>query len=268
MPTRIILPKSEKPEKKRTAAYCRVSSSSEEQLHSYAAQVKFYTEILSADKSCEFVGVYADEGITGTSAKKRPQFMAMIEDCRAGRIDAIITKSVSRFGRNTVDTLSYTRELKALGIDVYFEKENLHSISPEGELLLTLMAAFAESESVSMSENIKWGLREAYKRGQAESLPLGKFYGYKQENRTISVVEEEAKVIRRIYDEYLMGLNSAEIAGKLTAEEIPTERGNSVWHETVIRKILRNEKYKGDSLFQKSYIVNPLTHQKKRTVAN
>jgi DNA invertase Pin-like site-specific DNA recombinase len=107
----MILPKSEKPEKKRTAAYCRVSSSSEEQLRSYAAQVKFYTEMLSADKSCEFVGVYADEGITGTSAKKRPQFMAMIEDCRAGKIDAIITKSVSRFGRNTVDTLSYTREL-------------------------------------------------------------------------------------------------------------------------------------------------------------
>ena len=264
MPTRIILPKPEESKKKRTAAYCRVSSSSEEQLHSYAAQVKFYTEMLSADKSCEFVGVYADEGITGTSAKKRPQFMAMIEDCRAGKIDAIITKSVSRFGRNTVDTLSYTRELKALGIDVYFEKENLHSISPEGELLLTLMAAFAESESVSMSENIKWGLREAYKRGQAESLPLGKFYGYKQENHTISVVEEEAKVIRRIYYEYLMGLNSAEIAGKLTAEEIPTERGNSIWHETVIRKILRNEKYKGDSLFQKSYIVNPLTHQRKK----
>ena len=172
MPTRIILPKSEKLEKKRIAAYCRVSSSSEEQLHSYAAQVKFYTEMLSADESCEFVGVYADEGITGTSAKKRPQFMAMIEDCRAGKIDAIITKSVSRFGRNTVDTLVYTRELKALGIDVYFEKENLHSISPDGELLLTLMAAFAESESVSMSENVKWGLREAYKKGQAESLPL------------------------------------------------------------------------------------------------
>ena len=121
MSTRIILPKSEKSEKKRTAAYCRVSSSSEEQLHSYAAQVKFYTEMLSADKSREFVGVYADEGITGTSAKKRPQFMAMIEDCRAGKIDAILTKSVSRFGRNTVDTLSYTRELKSLGIDVYFE---------------------------------------------------------------------------------------------------------------------------------------------------
>ena len=193
MPTRIILPKSEKLEKKRIAAYCRVSSSSEEQLHSYAAQVKFYTEMLSADESCKFVGVYADEGITGTSAKKRPQFMAMIEDCRAGKIDAIITKSVSRFGRNTVDTLVYTRELKALGIDVYFEKENLHSISPDGELLLTLMAAFAESESESMSENVKWGLREAYKKGQAESLPLGKFYGYKQENRTISIIEQKPR---------------------------------------------------------------------------
>ena len=122
MPARMILPKAEEPKKKRMAAYCRVSSSSEEQLNSYAAQVKYYTETLSADKSCEFVGVYADEGITGTSAKKRPRFMEMIEDCRAGQIDAIITKSVSRFGRNTVDTLVYTRELKALGIDVYFEK--------------------------------------------------------------------------------------------------------------------------------------------------
>lgn len=264
MPTRIILPKSEKPEKKRTAAYCRVSSSSEEQLHSYAAQVKFYTEMLSADKSCEFVGVYADEGVSGTSVNKRLQFMQMMEDCCAGKIDAIVTKSVSRFGRNTVDTLIYTRELKVLGIDVYFEKENLHSISPDGELLLTLMAAFAESESQTMSDNIKWGLREAYKKGQAESLPLGKFYGYKQENRSISIIEEEAEVICRIYDEYLMGLNRAEIAKKLTAEKIPTERGNSVWHETVIRQILRNEKYMGDSLFQKSYIVSPLTHQRKK----
>lgn len=264
MPTRMILPKAENPGKKRTAAYCRVSSCSEEQLHSYAFQVKFYYEALSMDKSCEFVGVYADEGITGTSAKKRPQFMAMLDDCRAGKIDAIITKSVSRFGRNTVDTLSFTRELKMLGIDVYFEKENLHSISPDGELLLTLMAAFAESESESMSENIKWGVRETYKKGQAESLPLGKFYGYKQENRTISVIEEEAAVVRRIYDEYLAGLNSAEIAKKLTAEGIRTERGNAVWHETVIRKILRNEKYMGDSLFQKTYIINPITHQRKK----
>ncbi len=264
MSTRVRLPKQEGSSKKRTAAYCRVSSTSEEQLHSYAAQVKYYTETLSADKSCDFVGVYADEGITGTSAKKRAQFMAMLEDCRAGKIDAIITKSVSRFGRNTVDTLSFTRELKALGIDVYFEKENLHSISPDGELMLTLMAAFAESESVSMSENVKWGLRETYKKGQAESLPLGNFYGYKQKNRNISIIEEEAKVIRRIYDEYLMGLNSKEIAGKLTAEEISTESGNSVWHESVIRKILRNEKYMGDALFQKSYISNPLTHQRKK----
>ena len=209
MPTRIILPKSEKPEKKRIAAYCRVSSSSEEQLHSYAAQVKFYTEMLSADKSCEFVGVYADEGITGTSAKKRPQFMAMIEDCRAGKIDAIITKSVSRFGRNTVDTLSYTRELKALGIDVYFEKENLHSISPEGELLLTLMAAFAESESQSLSENVSWGFRKRYAEGDLRSLPIRNLYGLDRNAKgEIVIQEEEAKIVRRIYDEFLAGQNT------------------------------------------------------------
>ncbi len=261
---RFIPSRKQKKAKKRVAAYCRVSSSSDEQLHSYAAQVEHYTKTLSADDSCELVGIYADEGKSGTSTKNRTRFIDMIEDCRAGLIDAIITKSVSRFGRNTVDTLVYTRELKSLGVDVYFEKEGIHSCNAEGEFLLTLMAAFAESESESMSENIKWGLREIYKKGQAESLPLGKFYGYKQDNRNISIIEEEAVVVRRIYAEYLMGLNCADIAKRLTAEGIPTERGNEVWHDSVIRKILQNEKYKGDSLFQKSYISDPITHQRKK----
>ena len=262
MPTRIILPKSEKPEKKRIAAYCRVSSSSEEQLHSYAAQVKFYTEMLSADESCKFVGVYADEGITGTSAKKRPQFMAMIEDCRAGKIDAIITKSVSRFGRNTVDTLSYTRELKALGIDVYFEKENLHSISPEGELLLTLMAAFAESESVSMSENIKWGKRKRYAKGDTGSIPVRNIYGFDRDaDGNIIVIEDEIKVVQRIFREFMVGSNCAIIADGLNADGIPTPLGGRKWVNRVVMNILENEKYCGDCLFQKRFKVSPITKQ-------
>lgn len=258
--TRLILPKSEKPEKKRIAAYCRVSSSSEEQLHSYAAQVKFYTEMLTADKSCELVGVYADEGVSGTSVKKRPRFMEMIEDCRAGKIDSIVTKSVSRFGRNTVDTLVYTRELKALGIDVYFEKENLHSTSPDGELLLTLMAAFAESESVTMSENISWGFRKRYAEGDLRSLPIHNLYGLdRNAEGEIVIIEEEAKIVRRIYDEFLAGQNTQFISDMLNADVVSTRHKGAVWYNKTIINILQNEKYSGDVLFQKTFSPGPLS---------
>ncbi|MBP6887353.1 MAG: recombinase family protein [Oscillospiraceae bacterium] len=260
MSTRIILPKPEESKKKRTAAYCRVSSSSKEQLHSYAAQVKYYSDTLSADKAREFVGVYADEGITGTSAKKRPQFMAMIEDCRAGKIDAIITKSVSRFGRNTVDTLSYTRELKTLRIDVYFEKENLHSISPEGELLLTLMAAFAESESVSMSENISWGFRKRYAEGDLRSLPIHNLYGFdRNAEGEVVIFEKEAKIVRRIYDEFLAGQNTQFISDMLNADGVPARHKGAVWYNKTVINILQNEKYCGDVLFQKTFSQGPLS---------
>lgn len=251
MPTRIILPKSEKPEKKRTAAYCRVSSSSEEQLHSYAAQVKFYTKMLTADKTCELVCVYADEGVSGTSAKKRPRFMEMIEDCRAGKIDTIVTKSVSRFGRNTVDTLIYTRELKALGIDVYFEKEDLHSISPDGELMLTLLAAFAESESVTMSDNIKWGKRKRYAKGDTDSIPVRNIYGFNRDaDGNIIVIEEKMKIVQRIFREFIGGSNCAIIADGLNVDGIPTPLGGRKWVNRVVINILENEKYCGDCLFQ------------------
>lgn len=262
MPTRLILPKTEKTGKKRVAAYCRVSSSSEEQLHSYAAQVKYYTETLTADESCKLVGVYADEGISGTSAKKRPRFMEMIEDCRAGKIDAILTKSVSRFGRNTVDTLVYTRELKALGIDVYFEKENLHSISPDGELLLTLMAAFAESESVAMSDNIKWGKRRRYAKGDTDSIPVRNIYGFDRDrNGNIIVIEDKAKTVQRIFREFINGCSCSGIAGELNADAIPTPHSGKEWTTTVIINILKNEKYCGNCLFQKKYVVSPITKQ-------
>ena len=245
----------------RVAAYCRVSSGQGEQLHSLAAQVDHYTQALSGDTSCQFVGIYADRGISGTQVKNRAEFLRLMEDCRAGLVDQIITKSVSRFGRNTVDTLLYTRELRGLGIDVYFEKEHLHSCSAEGELMLTLMAALAESEAENMSENIKWGKRRRYEKGRVESLALVNLYGYRKDGGTLAVNESEAEIIRRIYSEFLNGLNYEQISEGLNADGIPTRRGNDVWFNRTVMNVLTNEKYMGDCLFQKTFNIDPTTHK-------
>ena len=245
----------------RVAAYCRVSSGQGEQLHSLAAQVDHYTQALSGDTSCQFVGIYADRGISGTQVKNRAEFLRLMEDCRAGLIDRIITKSVSRFGRNTVDTLLYTRELRGLGIDVYFEKEHLHSCSAEGELMLTLMAALAESEAENMSENIKWGKRRRYEKGRVESLALVNLYGYRKDGGTLAVNESEAEIIRRIYSEFLNGLNYEQISEGLNADGIPTRRGRDVWFNRTVMNVLTNEKYMGDCLFQKTFNIDPITHK-------
>ncbi|MDD4474467.1 MAG: recombinase family protein [Eubacteriales bacterium] len=242
-------------QKRRVAIYARVSTSSDEQLNSIEAQRDYYLKYVEERSDLIFVRLYADEGITGTSAKKRPQFMAMIEDCRAGKIDVIVTKSVSRFGRNTVDTLSYTRELKTLGIDVYFEKENLHSISPDGELLLTLMAAFAESEAETMSENIAWGFRKRYAEGNTDSLPMHNVYGLDRNTVTgeIFIREDEAPVVRRIYYEFMTGVNTQQISNHLNEDGVPTHRKGAKWHNKTVINILQNEKYCGDVLFQKTF---------------
>jgi len=245
----------------RVAAYCRVSSSQDEQLHSLAAQIDHYTQALAGDASCQFVGIYADRGISGTQVKNRAEFLRLIEDCRAGLVDQIITKSVSRFGRNTVDTLLYTRELRSLGIDVYFEKEHLHSCSAEGELMLTLMAALAESESENMSENIKWGKRRRYEKGCVESLALANLYGYRKDGGALVIDESEAEVIRRIYSEFLEGLNYEQISAGLNADGIPTRRGNGIWFNRTVMNVLTNEKYMGDCLFQKTFNIDPITHK-------
>ena len=247
---------------KRMAAYCRVSSDKDEQLNSLSAQKEYYEKALTEDANYDFVGIYADEGISGTQVNKREGFLQMMEDCRSGKIDGIITKSVSRFGRNTVDTLVYTRELRSLGIDVFFEKEDIHSINAVGELLLTLISALSQNESTNLSDNVKWGVHRKYEIGEAGSLPLGKFYGYSQKKRVITINEDEATVVRRIYAEYLSGRTPTQIAERLTADGIPTERGNEFWHLSVVRKILRNEKYKGDTLFQKTFIADPITHKR------
>lgn len=246
--------------KKRMAAYCRVSSQQDEQLHSLAAQMRFYENMLSKDTNCEFAGIYADEGISGTRTKNRTEFLRLIEDCRAGKVDGIITKSVSRFGRNTVDTLVFTRELRSLGVDVFFEKENLHSCSPEGELLLTLMAALAESEAVSMSDNIKWGKRRRFEKGLVGSLPISNAYGYCKMNGEIAINEQEATIVRRIFKEFIDGFNYSEITGRLVSDGIPTRRSAS-WANTTIINIISNEKYCGDCRFQKTFIQDPISHK-------
>jgi len=246
-------PKPESKGKKRIAAYCRVSSDKDEQMHSLAAQTAFYTKSLTEDENCAFAGVYADEGISGTRATNRPQFQKLIEDCRNGLVSGIVTKSVSRFGRNTLDTLVYTRELRALGIDVFFEKENIHSCNAEGELLLTLMAAFAESESANMSDNIKWGKRRRYEQGLAESLPLGNVYGYCKKDGVLAIDVQEAVVVRRIYREYLDGLSYEMISAGLNTDSIPTRRGNDIWYNKTVQNIVLNEKYAGDVIFQKTF---------------
>lgn len=250
--------------KRRIAAYCRVSTQAEEQSHSLVAQISYYTKLIEEDPDAVLVNIYADRGTSGTRTRNRTNFLRLIEDCRAGKVDAIITKSVSRFGRNTVDTLVFTRELRSLGIDVYFEKENLHTCSAEGELLLTLMAAVAESESVSMSDNIKWGKRKRYEKGIIESLVVGTMLGFQQQDGEISIVEEEASIVRMIYDWFLEGHGYEYITNRLIADNVPTKRPGAKWANTTIINILTNEKYCGNCLFQKTFISDPIQHTSSR----
>jgi DNA invertase Pin-like site-specific DNA recombinase len=248
------------------AAYCRVSSGSEEQKTSYVAQVDYYSKYLGGHSEYIFCGIYADEGITGTSVKRRPDFQRMLQDCRDGKLDLIIAKSVSRFGRNTLDCLVCIRELKSLGVDVYFEKENIHTLRSEGEVLLSLIAAVAQAESESLSSNVAWGIRRKYEKGHVQSIPSGKFLGYdKDAAGNLVINEDQAVIIRRIYQEFLDGYGYYTIASRLTAEGIPTEQNNKVWNWSAVKKMLTNEKYMGDTLCQKTYNADPLT---KRRIKN
>ena len=251
----------ENPPKRRIAAYCRVSTQAEEQNHSLGAQVSYYTKLIAEDPDAVLVDIYADRGTSGTRTRNRTNFLRLIEDCRAGKVDAIITKSVSRFGRNTVDTLVFTRELRSLGVDVYFEKENLHTCSSEGELLLTLMAAVAETEAVSMSDNIKWGKRKRYEKGIVESLAVSTMLGFQQKDGEIVIIEEEAAIVRMIYDYFLAGHNYEYISARLRKDGVPTKNPGASWANRTVFNILENEKYCGDCLFQKTFIESPLTHK-------
>mgnify|MGYP000047247602 FL=1 len=240
-----------------------MSTSSEEQLLSYINQVTYYEQYIKEHPDYIFSGIYADEGISGTGLKKRDAFSQMMTDCEAGKIDMIITKSVSRFGRNTVDCLKSIRKLKEYGVNVLFEKEAIETMKAEGELLLTIMMALSQNESKVQSDNVKWGLRRRYEQGSVKSIPSGKFLGYdKDQAGDLIINEEQAKIVKRIYKEFLMGYGYCNIANRLTKEGVRTEQNKNKWSWSVIRKILANEKYKGDTLCQKTYNADYLTKRR------
>lgn len=239
--------------KLRVAAYCRVSTDSDEQATSYEAQVEHYTEYIKKNPEWEFAGIYADDGISGTNTKNREAFKRMIEDCEAGTIDMIITKSISRFARNTLDCLKYIRQLKEKNIPVFFEKEAINTMDAKGEVLLTIMASLAQQESQSLSQNVKLGLQFRYQNGQVQ-VNHNRFLGYtKDEEGNLVIDPEQAEVVKRIYREYLEGYSMDKIAAGLEADGILTGAGNPRWHTSTINKILRNEKYIGDALLPKTY---------------
>ncbi len=250
--------------KTRVAAYCRVSTDQEEQLSSYEAQVRYYTNHIQNNSLYEFAGIYADEGITATNTKKRDEFNRMIKDCREGKIDRIITKSISRFARNTVDCLNYVRELKEMGIGITFEKENIDTLDAKGEVLLTILSSLAQEESRSISENSTWGIRRRFEEGKV-ALNHNRFLGYdKDEAGNLIINEKQAKIIRHIYTEFLNGKGTVHIARDLEINRVKSCSGNTKWYDSTIKSILQNEKYKGDALLQKTYTVDFLS--KKREV--
>lgn len=251
-------------QKRRVAAYARVSTDSDEQLSSYEAQVDFYTRYIRSNPEWEFVDVYTDEGISGTNTKKREGFNRMIADALAGKIDLILTKSISRFARNTVDTLTAIRKLKEKKVEVYFEKENIYTLDAKGEVMITIMSSLAQEESRSISENVTWGKRRSMEEGKF-SIAYKFFLGYeKGEDGLPKIVEEEAKIIREIYRLFLEGRTVRMIADYLTKQGIPTPRGKANWCVSTIMSILTNEKYKGDALLQKTYTADFLTKSVKR----
>ncbi len=247
----------------RVAAYARVSTDQDEQLTSYEAQVDYYTRYIKANPQWEFVEVYADEGISATNTKKRKNFNRMIEDAMNGKIDRIVAKSVSRFARNTVDTLTTIRSLKERGVGVFFEKENIDTLDSKGELLITIMGSLAQEESRSISENVTWGWRKRISDGKV-SMPYKRFLGYERgEDGLPCVVESEAKIVRAIYGLFLDGQTPSSIASLLTKHGIPSPGGKSVWYARTVQSILTNEKYRGDALLQKTFTVDFLNKTKK-----
>ena len=248
----------------RVAPYCRVSTSSEEQLDSYQAQIEYYTEKIAAQQEWTMVDMFADEGKTATSTKKRKDFLRMIKACEKGKVDLIITKSVSRFCRNTLDGLDYVRRLKRMGVGVFFEKENVNTLYMDNEMILTFMMSQAQAESESMSGNIRWGHRKNFKDGKVYFHYAG-FLGYRRgENDLPEIDPEEAEIVRRIFSRYLIGHSVAKIIADLEADGIKTARGHKKWNDGVIRGMLRNEKYMGDALLQKTYIADLFTRQTKK----
>ena len=245
--------------KRRVAGYARVSTDMEDQQTSYAAQCDYYTNYIQSREDWEFVGLYSDEGISACNTFKRAGFNRMIDDALNGLIDLIITKSVSRFARNTVDSLTTIRKLKEHGTEVYFEKENIWTFDSSGELLITIMSSLAQEESRSISENCTWGWRRRCADGKV-TVPFGRFLGYDRgEDGNLVVNPEQAVIVKRIYGYFLQGRSPYQIAKMLTEEGIPTPGGKKVWGKAVAASILTNEKYKGDAILQKVYTTDFLT---------
>ena len=248
----------------RVAAYARVSIEKESMIESLAAQIGYYRTHIQRNPEWQYIGVYADEGITGTKSD-RPEFRRLIADCNAGLIDMVITKSLSRFSRNTLDTLNLLRELKQKGVDVFFERENIHSISGDGELMLSILSSFAQEESRSVSENCKWRIRK--KMEQGELVGLRAMYGYVIGRDGIFIEPRQAEIVRQIFKNYLSGESSVVIARALNGKGERT-LNHAAWSPKHVREILTNEKYTGNALLQKTYITDYLTKAKKRNHGN
>lgn len=249
--------------KKKVCAYCRVSTEDECQVSSFDLQVDYYTKLIKSNTNWDFAGVYSDYGKSGTSTNKRNEIKQMIDDCKQGKIDLIITKSISRFARNTLDCLGYMRELKSLDppVGIYFEKEKLDTLDPKNELLLTILSSLAQEESRSISENLKWSIQKSFQAGKAR-CPTQFLIGYdKDEYGNMVINEAEAMIIRRIFREYMEGKGLRLIANELKAEGVPSGRGGSNWGKSSIMHILKNERYCGDVLMQKNITVDFLTHK-------
>ena len=254
----------EKYRQKRVAAYCRVSTDSEEQLTSYTNQMKVYTEMINANKEWAFAGLYADEGISGTKADKRPQFKKMIDDCYKGKIDYIITKSVSRFARNTVECLKYVRILKSMGIGIFFEEQQIDTLKTDSELYLVIYAGFAQSESESISKNITWTVRKKFEEG-SPIFQYKKLLGYRKgADGKPEIVPEEAEVVERIYTMYLAGSTPETISKQLRSENLHFEGKEFNFTKQMIVGILQNEKYSGDCILQKTITIDPIDKVRKK----
>ena len=248
--------------KKRVCAYCRVSTDSTKQHNSYVAQVEYYKTYIEKRKDWEFAGIFADEAKSGTQVRKREEFLRMMKECENGNIDIIISKSVTRFARNTIDSIEAIRKLKSLGITIYFEKENISTISEQSEQMLTILSSLAQGESENISQNIRWGIQKRFRDGSFNLTCVA--YGYtKNQDGELIIKEDEAAVVRRIYREYLNGKGSYVIARDLTEDNIPPVRTAEKWNDCVVKDILHNPIYEGDLMLQKTYTTEVLPYTKK-----
>lgn len=249
-------------ERLRVAAYCRVSTDSEDQLNSYKSQVAYYTELINKNKEWAMAGIFADEAITGTQVTKREDFQRMINECMNDEIDMVITKSISRFARNTLDTLKYVRMLKEKNIAVYFEDEKINTLTMDGELLLVVLSSVAQQEVENISANVKKGLKMKMKRGELVGFQGCLGYDYHPEDKTITVNQEEAKIVQYIFNRYIEGAGGSVIGKELENLGYKTRYGSSSWAQSTVIGIIKNEKYKGDLLMGKTFTVDPISKRR------